>query len=101
MICIVYLITSTRPIPQLPCFLLQGRDRHKWYLCLMSSDALVEQGELKLKEENYAEAVKLFTEAMTAGASPLHVLPRRAWAYLKAGDNQKAAEEFTSSIELD
>lgn len=67
----------------------------------MANESLLQEGEKLLSQENYNDAILVFTKALERGEDPKKVIPRRAWAYLKADQPDRAAEEFTNAIELD
>jgi glyoxylase-like metal-dependent hydrolase (beta-lactamase superfamily II)/Flp pilus assembly protein TadD len=60
-----------------------------------------EQGEESLKNENYDQAIKFFSEAIRTDPKNAKAYLLRGTAFLKKGDEEKALADFDESLRLD
>lgn len=58
-------------------------------------------GNRKVSDQNYPEAIKLYSEAIKLNPNNAVYYANRAAAYSKQGDHEKAVEDSLKSAEVD
>ncbi len=64
-------------------------------------DALFTEGQFKFMDEEYDEAIKVFTKVIELDPAFGKAYQARAIAYLRTGDNTKALEDIAMAIEAE
>ena len=67
----------------------------------LAADKDVRMGELFLTRDKFAEALKLFEDALAIEPEHLHALVRSGYCRMQLGDNKKAAEIFKRALSVD
>jgi len=67
----------------------------------LAADKDFRMGELFLTRDKFAEALKLFEDALAIEPEHLHALVRSGYCRMQLGDNKKAAEIFKRALSVD
>lgn len=66
----------------------------------LSADKDYRMGELFLTRDRFAEALKLFEDALSIDSGHIHALLRSGYCRMKLGDHKKAAETFRKLLSM-